>query len=108
MNSHGELIGINSAIKSPSGASAGIGFAIPVNTARRVAEELIRYGAVRRGWIDIDAVQLFPALVNYFRLPGGQGDPREYGGTHGPASGPARRGYEPGRERRKGNVLSGR
>jgi S1-C subfamily serine protease len=69
LNSHGELIGINSAIKSPSGASAGIGFAIPVNTARRVAEELIRYGAVRRGWIDIDPVQLFPALVNYFRLP---------------------------------------
>jgi S1-C subfamily serine protease len=69
LNSHGELIGINSAIKSPSGASAGIGFAIPVNRARRVAEELIRYGAVRRGWIDIDPVQLFPALVNYFRLP---------------------------------------
>ncbi len=69
LNSHGELIGINSAIKSPSGASAGIGFAIPVNTARRVAEELIRYGTVRRGWIDIEPVQLFPALVNYFRLP---------------------------------------
>jgi S1-C subfamily serine protease len=69
LNSHGELIGINSAIKSPSGASAGIGFAIPVNTARRVADELIHYGAVRRGWIDIDPVQLFPALVNYFRLP---------------------------------------
>ena len=69
LNSHGELVGINSAIKSPSGASAGIGFAIPVNTARRVAEELIRYGTVRRGWIDIDPVQLFPALVNYFRLP---------------------------------------
>lgn len=69
LNSHGELIGVNSAIKSPSGASAGIGFAIPVNTARRVAEELMRYGTVRRGWIDIDPVQLFPALVNYFRLP---------------------------------------
>ncbi|HVO37781.1 MAG TPA: trypsin-like peptidase domain-containing protein [Spirochaetia bacterium] len=69
LNSHGELIGINSAIKSPSGASAGIGFAVPVSTARRVADELIRYGTVRRGWIDIEPVQLFPALVNYFRLP---------------------------------------
>jgi len=69
LNSRGELIGINSAIKSPSGASAGIGFAVPVSTARRVAEELIRYGTVRRGWIDIEPVQLFPALVNYFRLP---------------------------------------
>jgi len=69
LNSRGELIGINSAIYSPSGASAGVGFAIPVNTARRVVEELLRYGVVRRGWIDITPIQLFPALVRYFRLP---------------------------------------
>jgi S1-C subfamily serine protease len=69
INSHGELIGINTAIKSPSGASAGVGFAIPVNTARPIADELIRYGAVKRGWIDIDGVELFPQLVDYFDLP---------------------------------------
>ena len=69
LNSRGELVGINSAIKSPSGASAGVGFAIPVNTAKRIAEELIRYGVVRRGWIDIDPIQLFPQLVDYFSLP---------------------------------------
>jgi S1-C subfamily serine protease len=69
LNSHGELIGINSAIKSPSGASAGVGFAIPVNIAKRIADELIRYGVVRRGWIDIDPIQLFPQLVDYFDLP---------------------------------------
>jgi S1-C subfamily serine protease len=69
LDSHGELIGINSAIYSPSGASAGVGFAIPVNTARRIADELIRYGAVRRGWIDIDPIQLFPSLVSYLKLP---------------------------------------
>jgi S1-C subfamily serine protease len=69
LNSHGQLVGINSAIKSPSGASAGVGFAIPMNTAKRIAEELIRYGAVRRGWIDIDPIQLFPQLVDYFNLP---------------------------------------
>jgi S1-C subfamily serine protease len=69
LNSHGELIGINSAIKSPSGASAGVGFAIPVNIAKRIADELIRYGVVKRGWIDIDPVQLFPQLVDYFGLP---------------------------------------
>ncbi len=69
LNSHGELIGINSAIKSPSGASAGVGFAIPVNTAKRIAEELISYGVVKRGWIDIDPIQLFPQLVDYFGLP---------------------------------------
>jgi S1-C subfamily serine protease len=69
LDSHGELIGINSAIYSPSGASAGVGFAIPVNTARRIADELIRYGEVRRGWIDIDPIQLFPSLVSYLKLP---------------------------------------
>jgi len=69
LNSRGELIGINTAIYSPSGASAGVGFALPINTARRVAEELIRYGFVKRGWIDIEWVALEPRIVRYFRLP---------------------------------------
>jgi S1-C subfamily serine protease len=69
LNSHGELVGINAAIRSPSGASAGVGFAIPVNTAKPIADELIRYGVVKRGWIDIDPVELFPQLVDYFSLP---------------------------------------
>jgi S1-C subfamily serine protease len=69
LNSHSELIGINTAIKSPSGGSAGVGFAIPSTTVKRIADELIRYGAVRRGWIDIDPVELFPQLVEYFDLP---------------------------------------
>jgi S1-C subfamily serine protease len=68
LNSRGELIGINSAIKSPSGASAGVGFAIPVTTAKRIADELISYGIVKRGWIDVDPIQLFPQLVDYFSL----------------------------------------
>ena len=69
LNSHSELIGINTAIKSPSGGSAGVGFAIPSTTVKRIADELIRYGAVRRGWIDIDPIELFPQLVDYFDLP---------------------------------------
>jgi S1-C subfamily serine protease len=69
LNSSGELIGINTAIYSPSGASAGVGFAVPINTAKRVVDELISYGAVRRGWIDMDYVPIFPALVRAFRLP---------------------------------------
>jgi S1-C subfamily serine protease len=68
LDSHGDLIGINSAIISPSGASAGVGFAIPSNTAKRIGAELISYGAVRRGAIDITPVDLFPALVDYFNL----------------------------------------
>jgi S1-C subfamily serine protease len=56
-------------IYSPSGGSVGIGFAVPVNTAKRVVSELIQYGKVRRGWIDATVVQIFPALVRYARLP---------------------------------------
>jgi S1-C subfamily serine protease len=56
-------------IYSPSGGSVGIGFAVPVNTAKRVVAELIQYGKVRRGWIDASVVQLFPDLVRYAQLP---------------------------------------
>jgi S1-C subfamily serine protease len=73
LNSHGELIGINTAIYSPSGASAGVGFAIPINTVSRIVEELLKYGVVRRGWIDIDFVPIGSALVRAFRLPVQQG-----------------------------------
>ena len=46
----------------------GIGFAVQVNTAKRVVTELIRYGKVRRGWIDATVVQIFPGLVRYAKL----------------------------------------
>lgn len=49
----GEVIGVNSSIFSPSGGSIGIGFAIPINRARRVAEDLLAHGVVRRPWIGI-------------------------------------------------------
>lgn len=52
IDSSGKLIGINTMIISPSGGSIGLGFAIPVNTVKEVAEELIKYGYVKRGWID--------------------------------------------------------
>ena len=69
LDSQGRMIGINTMIYSPSGGSVGIGFAVPVNTAKRVVAELIQYGKVRRGWIDATVVQLFPALVSYAKLP---------------------------------------
>jgi S1-C subfamily serine protease len=68
LSSDGRMIGINTMIYSPSGGSVGIGFAVPVDTARRVVPDLIEYGKVRRGWIDIEPVQLFPALVRYADL----------------------------------------
>jgi S1-C subfamily serine protease len=69
LDAQGRMIGINTMIYSPSGGSVGIGFAVPVNTAKRVVAELIEFGRVRRGWIDASMVQLFPALVRYAELP---------------------------------------
>jgi serine protease Do len=56
VNDRGELVGINTAIFSESGGYQGIGFAVPSNLARRVTNDLIRYGAVRRGDIGINQV----------------------------------------------------
>ncbi|MDZ7793779.1 MAG: trypsin-like peptidase domain-containing protein [Spirochaetia bacterium] len=68
LNTNGEMIGINTMIYSPSGGSVGIGFAVPVNTARRVVPQLIEYGKVLRGWIEMVPVQLEPSIVRYGNL----------------------------------------
>jgi len=70
LNSRGEMIGINTVIYSTSGGSVGVGFAVPVDTAKRVVPDLIRYGAVRRGWIEAELVQIFPALLDYMKERG--------------------------------------
>ncbi len=69
LNSRGEMIGINTMIYSQSGGSIGIGFAVPVDTAQRVVPDLIEFGQVKRGWIEISPVQLFPQLIRFARLP---------------------------------------
>ncbi|HEY3257865.1 MAG TPA: trypsin-like peptidase domain-containing protein [Gemmatimonadaceae bacterium] len=51
VNALGEVIGVNSSIFSPSGGSIGLGFAIPINRARRVTDDLLAHGVVRRPWI---------------------------------------------------------
>ncbi|HEX3160252.1 MAG TPA: trypsin-like peptidase domain-containing protein [Gemmatimonadaceae bacterium] len=53
VNALGEVIGVNSSIYSPTGGSVGLGFAIPINRARRVTEDLLEHGAVRRAWIGV-------------------------------------------------------
>jgi S1-C subfamily serine protease len=73
LNSHGEVIGINSAIYAPTGTTAGIGFAIPVNTARRVAEDLIKTGRVRRATLGVEGRALWPGLAEALKLPVQQG-----------------------------------
>ena len=69
LNSRGEMIGINTTIISPSGGSVGIGFAVPIETARRVLPELLTTGEVRRGWIDVRPVQLTPRLARDLSAP---------------------------------------
>lgn len=68
LNSEGEIIGINSAIISPSGGSVGIGFAIPVNTAKRVIPELIAKGYVSYPWIGATIQSLIPEVAKYLNL----------------------------------------
>jgi serine protease Do len=53
VNALGEVIGVNSSIYSPSGGSIGLGFAIPINRAQRVTEDLLAHGVIRRPWVGI-------------------------------------------------------
>ncbi|HIJ23380.1 MAG: trypsin-like serine protease [Gammaproteobacteria bacterium] len=66
IDAHGNLIGVNTAIFSKTGASHGIGFAIPVATAQHVMQQLIEHGKVLRGWIGVEMQNLTPELANSF------------------------------------------
>lgn len=68
LNTHGQVIGINSAIFSPSGTTAGIGFAIPINTAKRVAEQLITKGRVVHATLGISGRAIWPGLAEALNL----------------------------------------
>jgi len=57
VSASGEVVGVNSSIYSPSGGSIGLGFAIPIDRARRVAEDLLAHGSVRRPWIGVKVEQ---------------------------------------------------
>jgi S1-C subfamily serine protease len=73
LNSHGEVIGINSAIYTPSGGSVGIGFAIPIDTAKRLLPQLIAKGRVSHPWMGVAGLDITPELVNALKLPVQQG-----------------------------------
>jgi len=92
LNSHGDVIGINSAIYTPTGATAGIGFAIPIGTARLIAQDLINSGRVQRAYMGVEATALTPQVADALGLsvqdgllvervtPGG---PADHAGLHG-------------------------
>ena len=73
VDADGRLVGINTAIYSRSGGSMGIGFAIPVDTARSVVQALLRDGQVTRGWIGVEPRDLSPELAASLRLTVTQG-----------------------------------
>jgi serine protease DegQ len=69
----GNLMGINTAIYSRSGGNLGIGFAIPVSTARQVLEGLVKDGQVTRGWIGVEPRDLTPEIAETFNIKAAQG-----------------------------------
>ena len=68
VNLRGELIGINTAILSRSGGNIGIGFAIPVNMAHSVMEQLIKYGSVKRGQLGVSMYTVTPDIAHSLGL----------------------------------------
>ena len=69
IDSHGEVIGINSAIYTPSGTTAGIGFAIPINTAKLIANDLMTEGKVRRAYLGVKTTPVQGWLAEALDLP---------------------------------------
>jgi|SRR5579872_598357 len=92
LNSHGEVIGINSAIYTPTGTTAGIGFAIPMSTAKQIAQDLISEGRVRRASMGVEARVLIPAVAEALHLPVNEGLMLERVNPGGPAANAGLRG----------------
>ncbi len=87
LDSRGEVIGINSAIYTPSGTTAGIGFAIPVNTAKRIAHDLMTEGRVRQAFLGAQTLEVGGWLAEALDLPVKDGLLIEEVTRGGPAAG---------------------
>jgi len=72
-NMNGEVIGINTAIYSPSGGSVGIGFSVPSNMAKAVVQQLRKYGRARRGWLGVNIQQVTPDIAESLGLKDSSG-----------------------------------
>jgi S1-C subfamily serine protease len=92
INSHGQVIGINSAIYTPTGTTAGIGFAIPINTAKNIANDLMTDGRVHRAFLGVETLPIGGWLSEALDLPvkegllverATQGGPAAAAGIHG-------------------------
>jgi len=92
IDSHGEVIGINSAIYTPSGTTAGIGFAIPINTAKRIAHDLMTEGRVRQAFFGTRTLEVGGGLAEALDLPVQEGLMIEEVTRGGPAAAAGLRG----------------
>lgn len=73
INLRGEIIAVNTAIVTRSGGYQGVGFAVPINMARRIMNDLIESGTVSRGWLGVSIQDITPELASAFRLEGTEG-----------------------------------
>jgi len=73
IDASGSLVGINTAIFSRSGGSMGIGFAIPVSTAKMVLDQIVKSGSVTRGWIGVEVQEITPPVAESFKLDNTRG-----------------------------------
>ncbi len=72
-NLAGEVVGVNTAIYSPTGGSVGIGFAVPSSLARSVADQIIRFGHTRRGWMGVRIQSVTPEIAESIGLDSPRG-----------------------------------
>ena len=103
LNSRGEVIGINTAIFTPSGGSVGIGFAVPINTAKRLVPQLLSRGRVSHPWMGISGVDITPSVARTLNLPAKEGVMIAQVSPTGPAAKAGLRGSQ--RRIRVGNYM---
>ncbi len=92
-NLDGQVVGVNSAIISPSGASVGIGFAVPSSTVKPIVAQILEYGETRRGWIGVRIQTVTPEIAESLGLGSSRGAMIAGLTDDGPA---AQAGLEPG------------
>jgi serine protease Do len=73
VDAEGRLVGINTAIVSASGGNQGVGFAIPINLARSIMDQIVEHGKVTRGYLGVSIQALTPDLAREFKVPGASG-----------------------------------
>jgi S1-C subfamily serine protease len=103
LNSRGEVIGVNTAIFTPSGGSVGIGFAVPVNTAKKLLPQLISRGRASHPWLGISGVDVNPTVAKALSLSVKEGVMVAQVAPNGPAARAGLRGSQ--RRVRVGNYL---